>query len=218
MNVLFDVLLVALFAFFVIRGYVKGFFKTVLSLGRLALAVVITLMAGPSFAKWLDRALIHPPVYEAVHEKISGLAEAAGGRADAFLEDASRAFGGFVDLSSLQTGDGLDSMAESLSRSIGQAVSAAISTVLGYILLFAIVFALLTVAVFLVGKLVELPVLRGCDKLLGLGLGAVSGLLAVIMLSAVLYAVVYATGDMSALDDSVVFKFVHSINLFALKP
>ncbi len=216
MNVVFDILLVALFAFFVIRGLIKGFLKSVLSFGRLILAVILTLIFGSAFASWLDATLIHPPVYEAVLDKVSVMAESASGSVEALLSDVSGAFGSLIDTSSLTAADGMTALVESISQSISSAISMAISTVIGYILLFIIFFVLLTVAIFVVDKVTRLPVIHGCDKLLGVCMGVVSGLVAVTTLSTVLYAIVYATGDMTAFESSTVFKFVYSINLFKL--
>lgn len=218
MSLVFDALLLGLFAFFVIRGYIKGFLKTVLGFGRLILSVILTLIFGSAFADWLDAAFVNPPVYRTVHTKILEIAESAESNVASFLTDVSETFGNLFDPASLQSGETVDGMVERVSRSISGAVSMAISAVIGYILLFAIAFALLTVAIFVVDKLVKLPVIHGCDKVLGICLGAVSGFVAALMLSTVLYAVVYATGDMDALEDSVVFKFVHGINFFAFKP
>ena len=216
MSVVLDILLVALFGFFVIRGLIKGFLKSVLSFGRLLLAVILTLIFGAAFSAWLDATLIHPPVYEAVLAKVSGMAESASGSVDALLADVSAAFGGLLDTSALSTADGLDAVVEAVSQSISSVISMAIATVVGYILLFAIFFVMLTVAIFMVDKITKLPVIHGCDKLLGVCMGAVSGWLAVSALSSVLYVILYATGDMSVFESSTVFKFVYGINLFKL--
>ena len=77
MNVLIDILLVALFAFMAIRGYFKGFLKMVLSFGRLILSVVITLIFGAAFSGWIDKTFVNPPIYERVYGKPSELAGGA---------------------------------------------------------------------------------------------------------------------------------------------
>ncbi len=219
MNIVFDILLVALFAFLAIRGYFKGFMKMVLSFGRLVLAVAITLIFGSAFSGWINEKFINPPIYDWVYGKISDLAGSAVSNVDEFLEGLPGIFKNFVDSDAFQdkygdAGASVDALVTDVSTSISGAMSSVISTVLGYVLLFAISFVVLTIVIWLVGKFADLPILRTGDKLLGLAVGAVSGLLAVALVASVLYIIVYLTGDLSAYENSVIFKFVKDINVF----
>ncbi len=155
MNVLFDLVLVALFGFMVLRGFLKGFLKTVLGFGRLILTVILTVMLGGMFSRWIGRT---------------------------FIPD--------------------------------HAMSPVISAIIGYVLLFIITYVALTVVIHLVGIITKLPLIRTGDKLLGLAVGAVSGLVTVTLVASVLYLILYLTGDMSAYEDSVIFKWVRDINVF----
>lgn len=219
MNIVFDILLVALFAFLAIRGYFKGFMKMVLSFGRFVLAVAITLIFGSAFSGWINEKFINPPIYDWVYGKISDLAGSAVSNVDEFLEGLPGIFKNFVDSDAFQdkygdAGASVDALVTDVSTSISGAMSSVISTVLGYVLLFAISFVVLTIVIWLVGKFADLPILRTGDKLLGLAVGAVSGLLAVALVASVLYIIVYLTGDLSAYENSVIFKFVKDINVF----
>lgn len=219
MHILFDILLVVLFGFLVLMGYLRGFMKTVLSFGRLFLTVILTLLFGSAFSGWIDKTFVNPKVFESVYAKVSEVAGNAAEGVEGLIERIPAAFRGFVDTAALQDkyGEGgatMEAMVTDVSHTISDAMSIVISTVIGYLLLFVIIFILLTVAIFIVGKLVKLPVIKGCDKFLGLGVGVISGLIAVTLVSTVLYAIVYVTGDMSAFDNSVIFKLVHKINFF----
>lgn len=219
MNVLIDILLIALFAFMAIRGFFKGFMKMVLSFGRLVLAMVITLVFGSAFSGWIDKTFVNPPIYEWVHGKLSELAGGAVTNVDEFLNSLPAAFKGFVDSEAFrdkygEAGASVDALVTDVSTSVSGAMSAVLATVIGYILLFAISFAILTVVIWLVGKFAELPILKSGDKLLGLAVGAVGGLIAMALAASVLYLIVYLTGDMSAYENSVIFKFVKDINVF----
>ena len=48
--------------------------KSILSLGRLILSLVITILFGSAFAAWLDAKFVNPPVFEAVFKKFSDVA------------------------------------------------------------------------------------------------------------------------------------------------
>ncbi len=219
MNVAFDILLLALFAFMVLRGYFKGFMKMVLSLGRLVLAVIITLIFGSAFSGWINEKFINPPIYEWVHGKISEMAGSAVTNVDEFLEGLPGIFKNFVDAETFQdqygdAGASVDALVTDVSTSISGAMSTVISIVIGYVLLFLLSFVVLTVVIFLVNKFVKLPLIKTGDKLLGLAVGVVSGLIAVALVASILYLIVYLTGDMSAYENSVIFKFVKDINVF----
>lgn len=212
MNIVFDIVLIALFGFLAIRGYFKGFMKTVLGFGRLILAIIITLIFGSSFSGWIDATFVNPPIYEAVRGKIADMASTATGNMEAFLADITESYGNFIDTSSLQTGAGVDGLVDSVSQSISGAISMVVSTIIGYILLFVIAFVVLTVVIFLVSKFAKLPVIHGFDKVLGLLVGVVSGLVAVSILGTVLYAL--TTLFTPAEEVGGVLKFVHDLNFF----
>ena len=219
MHIVFDVILVALFAILLIRGYVKGFMKMVLSFGRLILAVIITILLGPTVSAWINEKFINPPIFEWVHGKISELAGNAVTNVDEFLADLPGIFKGFVDSDAFQekygeAGASVDALVTDVSTSISDAMSSVVSTLIGYVLLFLVAFVVLTVVIWLVGKFAELPLLKTGDKILGLVVGAVSGLLSVALVASVLYLIVYVTGDLSAYENSVIFKFVKDINVF----
>ncbi len=149
MAVVFDLALFGVFGFFVFRGFWKGFMKSVLAVGRMILSVLLTILFGSVFCRWLSETFAWP-----------------------------------------------------------------FSAVLGYILLFAVLFTGLTVLIFLVGKITALPVIKQCDKLLGTLLGVVQGWIAVSLLAAVMYAVVYLSGHLDVYEASAIFKPVHRLNIF----
>ncbi len=219
MSIVFDVLLVVLFAFMAIRGYFKGFMKMILSFGRLVLAVVITIIFGSAFSGWINEKFINPPIFDWVHGKLSELAGGAVTNVEEFLDGLPGIFKNFVDSEAFRdkygdAGASVDTLVTDVSTSVSGAMSAVISTVVGYVLLFVLSFVILTVVIWVVGKFAKLPLIKTGDKLLGLAVGAVSGLLAVALVASVLYLIVYLTGDLSAYENSVIFKFIKDINVF----
>ncbi len=219
MSVVFDILLALVLAFLIIRGYSKGFFKSVLSLGRLALSIILTVIFGPRVSSWLDTTYVNPPIFKSVHAKLADMAAKASESTGSFFDSLKDAYGGYLDTTALDkeaasAGADLDALVEEYSQTISHSISGVVATIIGYLLLFLVCFILLTVVIWLVGKLKNLPVIKQCDKLLGLILGLVSGFLAVCLLSSLLYAILSATGDMSAYENSHVFKFIYDLNIF----
>ena len=150
MHVLFDILLLAVFAFFVVRGWMRGFVKSVLSFGRTVLSVLLTIAFGGVFASWLSATL--------------------GG---------------------------------------------AFTAVIAYVVLFILLYAGMTVIIFLVQRIVELPILKQCNKLLGTLLGVLTGWINVSLLSTVLYAVIKVANHPEIYESSWIFKLSHNLNFFS---
>ncbi len=211
MWIVIDLLLVALLAWLTFRGFKRGFFRSIFGLGRLILAVIITVIFRAPFSAWLDKTFINPPVFDAVHEKLTALGERAGGDLTTLLNSLPHA------LSAQLGGDpggyegNIDATVEQWSHSIAGNLSEAISSVIGTVLLFILAFLLLSVAVFFVSKLLLASPFAGIDRLLGAILGGVSGILAVILVAMVLAAVLTACGQQDIVVRSLLLR------LFALQ-
>ncbi len=131
MNTFFDIVLVVLFAFFAIKGYIRGFVKTVLGFGRLLLAGIVAWTLGGVLSDWL--------------------------------------YASFIEYQWL-------------------------ASILGAVLMFALAFVALTVIINLISKLIKHSIFGKLDKLLGLLLGAFSGVVVVALVGSVFYAILWAMG------------------------
>ncbi len=210
MQLVIDVLLILVFAFLVFRGWRRGFMKSVLSLGRLILSVVITIVFGKAFAGWLDAKFINPPIYDAVFGKLSEIGDEviaeANGSVDALAEKVPGFLRGHLDLESMDATDTVTGLVSDWSRTASDAISGIISTVIGYILLFLLAFLVLTIVIFIVGKLAKLPLLNKIDKLLGLCVGLVSGALGVMFLAVILGAILSVIDMNDVVENSFILK------------
>lgn len=199
MQLVIDVLLIAVFGLLVSCGWWRGFMKSILSLGRLVLSLVITILFGSPFAGWIDETFINPPVFEAVSKKFSSIAaevtESAEGGIDALVEKIPEAFRGYLDLTTVDPTAEINALVEQWSRTVADGISKVISLILGFVLLFVISFILLTVAIFIVNKLVKLPAIQSVDKILGLVAGVFSGAVTVVVLSILLSAILSLVGQ-----------------------
>ena len=210
MQFVVDILLIAVFALLVFRGWWRGFLKSVLSLGRLILSFAITVLFGSSFAGWIDRAFINPPVFESVSGKLSGIAAevtaTAEGGIEAFVEKIPRAFRGYLDLEAVDPTAEINALVDQWSHTVADGISKVISTIIGFILLFVLSFLVLTLVLAIVGKLADIPVIRTLDKLLGLVMGVFSGTVAVIILSAIMGAVLGLMGQKEIVENSLMLR------------
>ena len=211
MQLIIDLLLLAVFAVLALIGWWRGFLKAIFSLGRLALSLILTVLFGSAFAGWLDRILVNPPVYEAIHRKFTELAtEAANtaqGGVDALAQKIPRIFQGYLDLENLDPASDLYALADSWSLTVAGGISKVISTIIGYVLLFVIAFLALSIAIFILGKLVEqIRFIRTTDKILGLLLGILGGAAAVLILSVVISLILPLIGQESVVQSSLMLR------------
>jgi uncharacterized membrane protein required for colicin V production len=206
-----DILLLAVFGLLAFLGWRRGFLKTVFSLGKLVLALILTILLGPSVAAWLDVTFVNPPVYEAVHEKFSALAaEAAAtaqGSIDGLIQRIPAVFRGYLDVSRVDPSADIYALADEWSLTVAGGISKVIATVIGYVLLFVVLLVVLSVVAVIVTKLLHvIPLLKTTDHLLGLALGAVSGIIAVLLLSTVLGALLSVTGQEALVESSFMLR------------
>ncbi len=207
MQYLLDIILLAVFAILVIRGWRRGFLESLLGLGRLVLAFIITNVFNSQVAAWLDKTFINPPVYSYVSNKLGGLAESANGSItdlfNSIPDSLSTHLGG--DIAGV-TGD-IDATVAQWSRNISDGISGAVSSVLGTILLFVVSFLVLTIVLKLLSGVVKkLPIIGTVNSVLGLVLGVVSGIVVVILLSKVLGPFMIAIGQEDLVDASKILK------------
>ena len=210
MQLVIDVLFMAVFAIPVFRGWRRGFTKSILGLGRLVLSLVITILFGSAFAGRIDERFINPPVFEAVSKKFSSIAAevtaSAEGGIDALVEKIPEAFRGYLDLTTVDPTAEINALVEEWSHTVANGISRVISLILGYILLFVLSFIVLTIVIFIVGKLAKLPAIKTVDKLLGLVVGIFSGAVAVVIISAILGAILGLIGQDAVVEGSFMLR------------
>ena len=211
MHVFFDVLLVAVLGFFLFLGWRRGFAGSVLKSGRLILTLVITLSCGSAFSAFIDRVWIHPPVYEKVHARFLAMADGAGGRVDALVDQVPAVFRSYLDAGAAERTRDLYRLADEWSQSVSSGISGVISSVIGHILLFLLTFFVLTLAVVLLKRLTNLPVIGTLDRLLGLSLGFIGGALTVAFVAVILGAVLRIAGQGELLERTLLLRGICSL-------
>ncbi len=210
MQLVIDILLIAVFALLVFRGWWRGFMKSIFSLGRLILSFVITILFGSAFSGWLDEKFVNPPVFESVFKKFSDVAAdvtaSAEGSVEALVEKIPDTFRGYLDLEAVDPTAEINALVEQWSHTVADGISKVIATILGFVLLFVLSFVVLTVVIFVVGKLAKLPAIKTVDKLLGLVVGIFSGAIAVIIISIILGAILGLVGQGELVENSFMLR------------
>lgn len=206
----------------------KGFVHSVLGAAKVVISIAVTFCFGGRFSTFLDERIVGDRVFSYAYERLSSIYE---GSAQAF--DPSRIFERMPNwLRVLLESMGADSLLtgrdypeftrlEDAAHAFAQPISAFISDLLAYALVFAASMLIMSLLAFLLGKLVDLPVIRTFDRFLGFLLG---------VLSSVLYASVYAVlvfallslvegaahtfAFHDAFEQTVLFRWIYEHNLF----
>ena len=194
MQSLLDVLLVAVIVLFGVLGYRRGLVRSLAGVGRLILAVLVTVVLTTPVARLLDAKVMHPPVQSYVGERLASLADRAEGSVSA-LYDAIPAFLRAHLTESDTAAPGLDAAVERWTATISHAVSGALSSILATILVFFIALVSVRWLLRLLSRIVRaIPLVSGIDRLLGLALGGVTGVAAVALSSRMIAALLIAFG------------------------
>lgn len=211
MHIVLDMILVAVFGFFVFRGWWRGFAEGVLKSGRWVLSLVITLTLGPTLSAFINRIWIHPPVYEKIHARFMTMADAANGQVDVWISRIPAVFRPFLDTYRAERTQDLTRLANEWAQEASDGLSGMISSIIGYILLFVLAYVTLTLAILFLRNLTKLPVIGTLDRVLGLALGIISGLLTALLVAAILAAILLVSGNGAVLDQSLLLKALSSI-------
>lgn len=175
MNILLIILL-AVFAVCVVSGYKKGFLKTAFSLVSWILVLVLCKFATPIVTDLLiQHTDVEVVVYETVDDKVSEAVEQALQNNGVSEIEAALPAG----LKNMLLGEN-ESIADALLNSGTLDVTPVVNGIVG-ILGFVVTVIILRIAMvvveFLLGVVSKLPLIGPMDKFLGIGCGAVKGII-----------------------------------------
>lgn len=230
-----DISLVVVIAGTIFFYWHRGLIKSLMGVAKTVLSILLTYMLGGMAADWLEAKFILPALTVFVSDKLLALYTAG---AEQF--DLSAVFSGMpdwlrsllqnfhVDVDALQqeyasVTEGSSTQLEQLASSIATPTAAVLSSLIGYVAVFFIAGILLTVLAFLLGKVAELPLIRGLDRTMGLILGIACALLFSSVYVVLIYIVLgwlevknpqiaFGVG----FDSSWLFQYAYRFNLFKL--
>lgn len=233
MQLFLDISVVALILVTVIVCWVKGFIRSALGVAKAVLSVILTFTIAPHVAGWIRDTIIGDRIANYIYSRFVAMFEQGAATFDlshvvANLPTWLRTLLGASDAAALgsdfthmtnATASQLWSMAETFAGPIENMISRFI----GYAVTFLVVMLVLSIAAFFLSKLADLPVLRTCDRLLGLLLGILSAVLYSATYTVLLFAIFsliegsYAGFEFhAAFEGTVVFQWIYNHNLFRL--
>ncbi|MBR5156455.1 MAG: CvpA family protein [Clostridia bacterium] len=170
-----DIVLIAIIAVFVIAGSVRGLVKTLFGLGSIVLSIILSLTLYPMVSDVLAQSKVGAIVQDSVSSLLSQEKQ---------ITESTELTETTENESSLP--DFVQNTIDTATQQTTQALSATVTDAALNIISMLIVFVLVKILLWIIAKLLDLatklPVIHGCNKLLGGVLGCVSGVLIVYLL------------------------------------
>lgn len=228
MSIVLDVILVVIFAAFVLTAAKKGFVKTLLELVAVAAALILSYQLSPVVAQGAYDGFVKESMVTSIEEQIdenfntSTAAKKAEVTLDALpdfmVSLASSAGVEINDIKAKIASEKFSSqnIATELVEKVAQPiVIGAMTIVIFMILAIILIFALKFVA-HLVSKLFDVPLIGTANKILGGALGACKGVIVLLFLCTILdFLFAKGDGELSvAVNDSFVIGLLDNINPF----
>ncbi len=215
MHIVLDILLVAIVVVAVVIGARRGFFKSVMGLVGIVLAVVLMASFAAPLASAVDDAVIRPWAVDRAIEAQGVSAETPTADLDLARVDTALSDYLNIDIS------GVDEIPETVGEYLNaiflvNGITLAISKALAAVLIFVVSMLGLWILSFLLKPILKLPVLRQCNGLLGAAIGAVNAVIILLILATAIYLIGVtsqsADFDVATVDKTVLFKHVYYNN------
>ena len=191
----FDAVLVLVFVSAVLEGRRRGFAVTALSFIASVISIIAAKEYSEPLAQWANNSFVHESIVNKLTDIISSNlgsgTETVIGALPSYIVNAAREMG--VSVESL-IGQ-LASDASVAKVAAEKSVIMPLLNVVAFLVIFAVGKALLGIGARVIGLAAKLPVIRHIDKAIGAVGGALKGLIAVVIVSVVLYTVADVAGD-----------------------
>lgn len=231
-SLIFDVVIVVICLFIIIKNAVRGFIKSFMALAKTVLALLIAylfnfpiakLLSGLLFdglsQKWVKNLLLATQTENgdyAVYQIFDGIP-------DWFIKVTTNVGinSEIVETYFVQEKNAPIEVVDTISVDLGNALSLLISTVIAFIILFIITEILLIILEKLLGRIGKLPFLRLINITLGAAIGAIFSVIIAWLIS-LLIVQVFKFGanyypqifDHAIIEKSVIVRFFEEHNLF----
>ena len=200
MSAIVDIILLIVLFVMILAGIKNGFVRCVLSIVAFTLAFAAAVFLSEPAAQTVYDNFAKEPIESAIAERITdtGTARTAADSTQAVIDSlpeavVSAASSLGIDVSELaeQTGSinlNTSNMAAELTDKVAQPIALAVLKVLAFAVIFLLLNLVLQIVVSVISRLFKLPVLKTFNHALGGALGAVKGLMLVVVLAVLLDA------------------------------
>ena len=200
MSAIVDIILLIVLFVMILAGIKNGFVRCVLSFVAFTLAFAAAVFLSEPAAQTVYDNFAKEPIESAIAERITdtGTAQTAADSTQAVIDSlpeavvsAASSLGINVSELAEQTGSinlNTSNMAVELTDKVAQPIALAVLKVLAFAVIFLLLNLVLQIVVSVISRLFKLPVLKTFNHALGGALGAVKGLMLVVVLAVLLDA------------------------------
>lgn len=214
-----DAIILAIFLFFLWRGYEKGFLKNFLYLIGWIISLIIAVRFWEPVQVVLEEHLsLAADFTKLIQDKLMALAEAAGG-AEAFQTVIEEGNGESLFMIPSKAGEWLWSSITNLGTITSEPVAALIADFCLGIIAFLVVVFLAKIATSVIIRILEgfikLPIIGTANALLGAAMGALKGIILIMLLLMFLMPVFTVTDNellIKAYDNAVITPYLYEKN------
>lgn len=236
MGTIIDIIIIAIVAYTIVMATKRGFVKTVIGALGFFLAIAIALGCYSPLAGWLKDSGFGTSISRAVDESIDkninednykGIFDEEDGKESVLLK-ICKTFGAedrYDDMSDSynQWRDaGVDSARVYLKTSIKDPAVDLCCNILAFLLVFLVAWVLLKIATIVLGKFVDLPVLKQANKLLGGVAGVILAIVRVYLTCLVIKWILPVAGSFGwewamnvDLSDSFLYTMFENVNFLS---
>ena len=183
MSAIIDVILVAVLAFTAFNGYRRGFIKTLFGLAGVIIALVISSSLSGSVGSVINDAFAQEALETVIGDNLSESID--DGQAQAVIEKIAE-YAPNEDVEERLTErfvtGGRDAI-DSVSSELAEKLSVPMCNAVAFFVLFVLSYFAVRIVSFFLDKVFRLPVLNFANSWLGLAVGAVCGILILMVLS-----------------------------------
>lgn len=201
LGIIIDIVIVLIFVINMLLGYTKGFIKTIFGFLTLAASFFISYTFAKPLTAFLKTTKIYGGIFDSLRTHLTSYLDSVSqgqmeqmltentAEATSFFERFGRSFSDVsAEYTRLAAEKGSDAM-EGLVSYIIEPACDAIITALCFIVIFVVSYILLRIVSSVLDLAAKLPILRTCNRLLGLLAGACIAFIQVIFLTAVTDAI-----------------------------
>ncbi len=224
MSILLDVIIVAIVVLYALRGWRKGFFRSLMGLIGAMIALVAALTVSRFLSQWIFDAFIRTPLAASITQTMAETGASTASGIMSALPQFLRELVGW-------TGNSAQELQNLISSSAGPAADILVNIIsplvinlimiVAAIVLFIIFLIIVRLLLRLLNKVTKVPVIKQLNGILGFLLGIGKGIIIVWMLCALVSIIVPLFGPSAqwaqdAMDHSYVFRALANFNIVSI--
>ncbi len=232
MTWILDVIIILIIGLTIFFAAKKGFIKTLISAVSFVIAIIVTVMLCEPFAEILKDTAIAKTIETATKEQITDIILNESHEIDALLDGESEQFNTFVTIAGYDRAElanwfdanvaNSDTAESMLAKKIAEPIIDTIALLLAIIILYAGTQIILWIVSLILDLVANLPVLRSCNTLLGIILGAALALVRVCLFCFAVEILIENSAFLGSdlieslsPEKTVLYKFFSEIDIFS---